>query len=81
MDREKPLTFGDWMVTILVLAIPVVNVVAPTYWAASSGTNITKQNDTRASTAWFFIALVIVLSLSMTGALVGLTGTNGSPSN
>ena len=81
MDREKPLTFGDWMITILVLAIPFVNVVALIYWAASSGTNVTKQNYARASIAWFFIGLVIFLILSMTGALVGLTGTNGTLSN
>ena len=81
MDREKPLTFGDWMVTILVLAVPLVNVVALIYWAASSGTNVTKQNYARASIAWFFIGLVIFLILSMTGALVGLTGTNGTLSN
>ena len=78
MDREKPLTFGDWMVTILVLAIPFVNVVALVYWAASSGTNVTKQNYARASIAWFLIGLVIFLVLSMTGVLVGLTGTNGT---
>ena len=78
MDREKPLTFGDWMVTILVLAIPLVNIVALIYWAASSGTNVTKQNYARASIAWFLIGLVIFLILSATGALVGLTGT---PSN
>ena len=78
MDREKPLTFGDWMVTILVLAIPFVNVVALVYWAASSGTNVTKQNYARASIAWFLIGLVIFLVLSMTSVLVGLTGTNGT---
>ncbi len=81
MDREKPLTFGDWMVTILVLAIPFVNVVALIYWAASSGTNVTKQNYARASIAWFLIGLVIFFVLSMTGVLVGLTGTNGTLSN
>ena len=78
MDREKPLTFGDWMVTILVLAVPLVNVVALIYWAASSGTNVTKQNYARASIAWFLIGLVIFLVLSMTDVLVGLTGTNGT---
>ena len=81
MEREKPLTFGDWMVTILVLAIPLVNVVALIYWAASSGTNVTKQNYARASIAWFLIGLVIFLVLSMTGVLVGLTGTDGTLSN
>lgn len=81
MDREKPLTFGDCMVTILVLAIPFVNVVALIYWAAPNSTNVTKQNYARASIAWFLIGLVIFLVLSATGVLAGLTGTNGTLGN
>lgn len=81
MDREKSLTFGDWMVTILVLAIPLVNVVALIYWAASSGTNVSKQDYARASIAWSLIGLAVFLVLSLTGALVGLTGTNGTLRN
>lgn len=59
MKREQPLTFGDWMVIILIMAIPGVNLIALVYWAASSSTNISKQNYARASIAWFFIGLVI----------------------
>lgn len=81
MNREQPMTFGDWMVTTLVLLIPIVNVVALIYWAASSGTNINKQNYARASIAWFFISLVILLILTMTGTLVGLTGSGGASGN
>ena len=77
MNREQPMTFGDWMVTTLILVIPLVNLVAVIYWAASSGTNLNKQNYARASIAWFFIGLIIFLILTMTGALVGLTGTGG----
>ena len=77
MNREQPLTFGDWMVTILITAIPLVNLVAIVYWAASGSTNINKQNYARASIVWAFIGLVIALGLSMTGALVGLSDTSG----
>ena len=78
MNREQPLTFGDWMVTILIMAIPVVNLVAIIYWAASGSTNVSKQNYARASIVWFFVGLVIALVLSMTGALVGLSGAGGA---
>lgn len=81
MNREHPLTFGDWMVIILIMAIPGVNLIALVYWAASSSTNISKQNYARASITWFFIGLVIFFVLSATGLLVGLSGpgvTSGS---
>ena len=77
MNREQPLTFGDWMVTTLIMAIPLVNLVAIVYWAASGSTNISKQNFARASIAWFLISLVVVFVLSATGALVGFSGTGG----
>ncbi len=76
MDRDQPMTFGDWMVTILIMAIPLVNLVAIIYWAASSGTNLNKQNYARASIAWFIIWVVIAIFLSLIGvALPGLSGT------
>ncbi len=81
MNREQLLTFGDWMVTILIMAIPIVNLVAIIYWAASSSTNISKQNYARASIAWFVIGLIIFFILSATGALVGLSGTGGFSGN
>lgn len=31
MNREQPMTFGDWMVATLVLLIPIINVVALIY--------------------------------------------------
>lgn len=78
MNREHPLMFGDWMVIILIMAVPGVVLV---YRAASSSTNISKQNYARASIAWFSIGLVIFFVLSTTGLLVGLSGpgvTSGS---
>lgn len=82
MNREQSLTFGDWMMTILIMAIPLVNVVAIIYWAASSSTNINKQNYARASIAWFFIGLVIFFFLSLIGvALPGLAGVGSLSGN
>ncbi len=80
MNREQPLTFGDWMLTTFILIIPLVNVVALIYWAASSGTNINKQNYARASIAWFAIGIAVYFLLSLSGlALFGsLGGASGN---
>lgn len=73
------MSFGDWMVTILIMAIPLVNLVAIIYWAASSSTNRNKQNYARASIAWAFIGLVVFFILSLIGiALPGLSGTGNA---
>lgn len=70
MNRDQPLTFGDWMITILIMAIPLVNLVAIIYWAASSGTNVSKQNYARASIAWFVIGLIVFFGLSLVGVTI-----------
>ncbi len=66
------------MITTLIMAIPLISLVAITYWAASGNTNISKQNFARASITWFFVSLVIVFVLSTTGARVGLSGIGGA---
>ena len=59
----SPLSVQDWMVTILVLGIPIVNVVAYLYWASSKTGNVNRQNFCIASIYWFLIVLVLYILL------------------
>lgn len=65
----RPMTVGDWMLTILVLAIPVVNLIMYLVWALSSSGNINRRNFCRASIYWFLIILGIYIFFM---ALVGV---------
>ncbi len=71
--NPPPVTFGEWMLTMLLMCIPVVNVVLLFVWAFSSAANPNKANWAKASLAWFAIFLVVyilffVIILSIVGS-------------
>jgi hypothetical protein len=55
----RPLTEKEWFITLLVLAIPLVNIVMYVYWAVADGVNLNKRNFCRASIAWIFVGILI----------------------
>ncbi|NIP24294.1 MAG: hypothetical protein GWN67_08960 [Phycisphaerae bacterium] len=65
----RPMTVGDWMLTLLVLAIPVVNLIMYLVWALSGSGNLNRRNFCRASIYWFLIILGIYIFFM---ALVGV---------
>lgn len=71
--QERPMTTGGWMVTLLVLALPLVNIIMYLVWALGGG-DAGRRNFCRASILWFLIALavygVFLVVLALTGATV-----------
>ncbi|HET7560864.1 MAG TPA: hypothetical protein VFJ87_00610 [Rhodanobacteraceae bacterium] len=61
--RDSTMSLGDWLITLIVLCIPIVGLIMAFVWGFSSGTNINKQNFCRATLIlWLIlIALYIVL--------------------
>lgn len=53
---EKPLTTGEWFVTILVLGLPMVGLVMHFIWAFGEG-NRSRRNFCRAALLWIAVAL------------------------
>jgi hypothetical protein len=56
-----PVTMGDWFITILITAIPIVGIVMLFVWAFGSGTNESKANWAKASLLWMLIGGVLAL--------------------
>lgn len=54
--REYPMTLGDWMITLLILAIPVVNIVMAFVWGFGGNAPKSKQNFCRAVLIYYAIA-------------------------
>ena len=66
----RPMTVGGWMLTLLVLAIPFVNLVMYLIWALSGAGNLNRRNFCRASIYWFLIILgLYVLFLALVGVV------------
>ena len=51
---------GNWVLTIFLLGIPVVNIILLIVWAVSSSTPKSKRNYARATLIWMLIGIVIV---------------------
>ena len=61
----RPLTVGDWLVTMLLLAIPLVNLILLIVWAASSSTHPSKKSFAQAYLIFFGVLFVIGLAAAM----------------
>lgn len=68
-DKDfKILSVGDWMITILVYIIPVVNLIMMAIWAFSSKGNIHRKNLSRALLLWWIILLIAyVVAMTVAG--------------
>lgn len=70
--QSETLSVGDWMITILLAAIPLVNIVMLFVWAFGSNTNPNKANWAKATLIWMVIGIllwVLVLGTFITGLL------------
>lgn len=63
--ENKALSVGDWIITFIILAIPIVNIIAVFVWALSSATQPSKKSYAQALivVAIFCIALSIIFAL------------------
>ncbi|MCD8478957.1 MAG: hypothetical protein LRZ88_01185 [Candidatus Cloacimonetes bacterium] len=64
------MTVGNWIVTMLLLIIPIVNIILLIVWAASSGENPNKKNWAIAQL--IFMAIGVVLWLVLASTMIGL---------
>ena len=52
-------TIGDWLITMLLSAIPLVNIIMIFVWAFGSNTPISKANWAKATLIFMLIATVL----------------------
>jgi len=60
---EKPVSVGDWMVTILLMAIPLVGFIMLFVWAFGGNTPASKANWAKATLIWMLIGIVLFIAL------------------
>lgn len=57
--NERPVAVGEWMVTMLLMSIPIVNLILLLVWAFSGNTAVSKCNWAKASLLWMLIGMVL----------------------
>lgn len=58
---NEPMTLKDWILTFLLLLIPIVNIVLPFVWAFSANVNKSKKTFFQAYLIFMLIGIVILL--------------------
>lgn len=75
-NRTAPvISLGDWIITLIVLAIPLVNIIMALVWGFSSGTNPNKQNFCRAILIMYVVCFILFFlfgGLAFLGAMRGM---------
>ena len=68
----RPMSVGDWFITLLILAIPLVNIIMYLVWALSSTGNVNRKNFCIASLIWCAIGFVLAAGLMVLLGLIGM---------
>ena len=69
-ELEVPMTLGEWLITILVLSIPCLNLIMAFVWGFGNGGNINRRNFCRA--ALIFMAISAVLGIIFSASIMAL---------
>jgi len=70
--QDKPLSVGDWIITLIILAIPLVGLIFLVYWALSSSSNVNRKNFCIAYIVIALIIFAIFAALMFMGILAGV---------
>lgn len=62
---------GQWMVTLLIAFIPLVNIIALFVWSFGSSTHPEKSNWAKATLIWMAIFIGLSLLISVLGLFAG----------
>ena len=64
-DLEEPVTLGEWILTMIVLAIPCVGIIMTFVWAFGGQAKRSKQNFCKATLIFMAISIVFTVFLSL----------------
>ncbi len=82
LQETQFMTVKDWLITLLLLSIPIVNIVLLFVWAFGDSTGIQKSNFAKAQLIWMAIIFGFVLVFYTIFAAVffgAMAGTDGFP--
>jgi hypothetical protein len=65
---EKPMSLGDWVITLIIMAIPCVGLVMMFVWGFGKSGNTSRKNYCRATL--IFAAVGIILGFAFYGAII-----------
>ncbi len=74
--EDRPLTVGDWIVTFIILAIPLLNVIMLLVWALSGNTHPSKRSYAQATIIIFLFFFAVFFVIAVFGGLAGYNASH-----
>lgn len=78
---DAELTVGNWMVTILLMCLPIVNIVMLFVWGFSDATPFAKKNWAKAQLIWMAIGIGISIIIVIITVVAGVSLSNSGTFN
>ena len=74
---EEPVSMGEWLIAMLLMLIPCVNIVLMFVWAFSDSEKKSKSNYFKAALIWAGISIVlgIIMTILMSVGMVTAIGS------
>ena len=72
-QQYNPISVGEWIITTIILAIPIVGFIMLFFWGFGRNTQPSKANWAKA--ALIMIGISIVLSFLFLGSLLAIMGS------
>lgn len=73
-----PMTMGEWVITLIIMAIPCINIIMCFVWGFSSTGNLNRRNFCRAYLAIIAVAVVVYLLIGIVAGVSLATILNSS---
>mgnify|MGYP001211166095 FL=1 len=73
LPQYTPISVGEWVITIIIIAIPIIGFIMLFVWGFGSNTQPSKANWAKATL--IMIGISIVLSFLFLGSLLGIMGS------
>ena len=75
---QKPMSVGDWLITVIILALPLIGLIMLFVWGFGSSGNINRRNYCRATLV--FALIIVALSLVFLFVFGGMAALMGHQS-
>ena len=69
---DRPLTTGEWFLTLFILALPFIGIVMYFVWGFGAG-NVNRRNFCRAVLLWFAVAFGLAILAGVAFLIFGGT--------
>ena len=64
-NSSEPISVGNWFLTLLLCAIPIVGLIMLLIWSFSGETNPNKKNFAKAQLIWTVIGIILSVIFSI----------------